>query len=289
MGIILTFLFLILGIGLPIAVQVFMNIDIFHFSVFFIIPIGAIIIGFISAKGYFSGKIKTNTLVTKKHILIGILIAIFCAISSKYIIYTLTCLDETTYEYYYSLDGDHISNYSSDEYESFDFVNFTKYSIENTPISFSRRSRTIGTFTNSTFGWIYEVICFLGIIFGAYWTGSIALEKPYCNNCNLYKKSLKGFEIPFDKGPEFFEAFKSSINTVDLGTTSKSIINQYKSNCKKSKSPHYLGTFIYCESCKSTILKFTLQELNSKGRFEENDDFEFNCNIDYNIINEYTA
>ena len=189
MSIILGILSLIISIVLPIFILILTDFPAIHFSLLFIIPVGALIIGFICGFGYYKGLHKSNKFISGKHYLIGLILSLICIFGIKYIGYMFTCIDPQTYDIVYTLDGDHISNYEIDGYGQLDFLTYTKYMIENTPISFSYKARSLGDVSNPIMGWVFTMIDFLGVIAGCLFAGYyIKDENPYCHSCNLYKK-----------------------------------------------------------------------------------------------------
>lgn len=279
---------LILSILIPVMITIFMNFEVIHFSVFFIIPIGGAAIGYVCGYGYFKGLVKSNTLITGKHYLISIILSLICIFGITYTTYRLTCMDKENEQIIYSLDGDHISNYYVDGYGQMTFLNYNKYMIESTPISFSYKHRSLGEVSNTTACWIFAIIDYLGVLIGCLLVCSSQQDKPYCHTCKLYKKEKKLFRLPKDKGDKFFEELENSASKVDTNESIESIIDKFKTDEAGKNEEHYLCKVIYCENCQSASLSFKLYEL-KKNKLEENSKFDYAVDVDYNDVEKFSV
>lgn len=277
---------LILSILLPVLITVFMKFEVIHFSVFFIIPIGGIAIGYVCGYGYFKGLIKSNTLITGKHYFISVILSLICIFGVTYTTYKLTCIDTETQQIVYTLEGDHISNYDVDGYGQMTFLNYNKYMIESTPISFSYKRRSLGEVSNPVACWIFAIIDYLGVLIGCLIVGSTQQDKPYCNTCKLYKKEKKIFRLPKDKGDKFFEEVENSMSKTDTNESIDSVIDKFKIDEAGKNEEHYLCKIIYCEKCQSASLSFKLYEL-KKNKLEENSKFDYAVDINYDHVKKF--
>ncbi|QUH27773.1 hypothetical protein [Vallitalea guaymasensis] len=287
MSIILGLLSLIVSIALPVIIMVFTDFQVIHFSLFFIVPVGAIAVGYVCGFGFFKGLFLSHKKIKGAHFFIGVLMAIICLVSIKYATYYLTCFDEQTQDIVYTLDGDHISNYEIDGYGTMTFFNYNKYLIENTPITFSRRSRTLAEVSNPTFGWIIAIIDYLGIIAGCLLSGSsIKGKSEYCDTCNKYKKSKKIFKIPKANGKAFFDELETLVKDMNMDVFLEEIIQKHVNKGEKLDE-YYECHLVYCESCRTASFKFKLFERTSKNKIEENSSFNYNIKVNYDLVRSY--
>jgi hypothetical protein len=288
MSILLGLLSLVISIAVPVLIMIFADFQLLHFSIFFIIPAGAIAIGYACGFGFFKGLIISNKKISSKHFIIGILMAFICLASIKYATYHLTCVSPETGKIEYKLDGNHISNYQIDGYGRMTFVNFNKFMIESTPITFSRRgSQTLGEVTNPTACWVFAIIDFLGVFIGVIAAGiGIKDKHQYCETCNKYKNSKKIFKLLKTDGQAFFDELEIITNDISESTSLKQIIEKYNGKVKTGDA--FLEcTLIYCHNCKKATLSFKLFEVTSTNKVKENSEFKYNVAINYNLVRDY--
>lgn len=294
MSILFGLITLFLSILIPTLVLVFTDFQIMGFSLVFIIPVGAIAIGYLCGLGYFKGLVKSNIYITKKHFLIGLMIALLCIFGLKYAEYALTYVDPTTGDITYSFIGeDHISNYEMEGYGPLTFINYTKLIIESTPISFSYKARSLGEISNPTVSWIFAIIDYLGVIAGCLYVGISEKSRPYCQNCQLYNKKLPFIKIPRADGAKFFEDLSACYASANVEQEVLALLEQVKSNTLSKRDEHFLGTLIYCDSCNTASMSFELFELNSKKQLVANSNFKHSIEIEqglsHRIIHEMSA
>ncbi|WP_053955728.1 hypothetical protein [Inediibacterium massiliense] len=281
MSIFLGLLSLIVSILLPVLILFFTGFEALHFSIFFVIPIGALFTGYICGYGYYKGLFKSNVFITGKHFLIGFVLSLICILGIEYTSYMITCINPENMEIVYTLDGDHVSNYYSDDYGQFDFFTYKKYMIENTPISFSYKARSIGDISNPIVGWVFAMIDALGVIVGCLFAGFFQKDHPYCHTCKLYKKEKEIFNFSKGDGLVFFEDLESHLSqNLSINT----LLNSFTLDEHLEKEEHFLCTLIYCDLCKTASLKFELHELNSKNKLEVNTDFTYLIDVNYDEI-----
>jgi hypothetical protein len=287
MSIILGILSLVVSIALPVIIMIFTDFQIIHFSVFFIIPAGAIAVGYVCGFGFFKGLFLSQKKIKKSHFFIGVILAVICLVSIKYTTYYLTCFDNETMDIVYTLDGNHISNFEVDGYGKMTFLNYNKYLIENTPITFSRRSQELGEVSNPTFGWIVAIIDYLGIIVGCLLAGSgISGGSEYCDTCSKYRKSKKIFNIPKSNGKAFFVELETLVKDMNMDVFLEEIIQKHASEDKKLEE-YYQCHLVYCEGCRTASLQFKLFERSRRNRIEENNDFNYSIKVNYDLVSSY--
>lgn len=284
MSIILGLISLIAAIAIPIAATVYFNFEVIHFSMLFIVPVGALAIGVLAGFGYFKGLVIKNSKITGKHYLVALIIGIICLGAVKYGTYRLTCITPE-YEIEYTLDGNHVSNYEIDGYGQLTFVNFNKYLIESTPISFSRRSREIGQVDNKTIQWALAIVDYLGVIIGCLAAGIFATgDCEYCDGCNKYMKKKTIFKVKKEDG----QAFTSELNALigeDMPTiTLKDLENKYAGKGRE----HLIASILHCDSCHKTFIELELFENVGSRKYTLNKDFEYKKEISHQLVRDYT-
>jgi hypothetical protein len=285
MSILFGIISLFLSILVPTLVLTFTDFQIMGFSLFFVIPVGAIAIGYIAGFGYYKGLVKSNIYVSKKHIVVGLFIALICIFGLKYAEYSITYLDPITGGITYALTGvDHISNYEIDGYGKLNFINYTRLIIESTPISFSYRARSMGEISNPTVSWVFAFIDFLGVIAGCLYVGISKRTLPYCHSCQLYNKELKLIKIPTEDGENFFEELNACFASEEVGTSIISLLDKHQLNTLPKNAEHYQGILVYCENCKAATLRFELYKLNSKKQLVINSSFELDIKVDSSVL-----
>lgn len=287
MAVIFGLLTFIIGVAIPVAITYFTGFEVIHFSLFFVVPVGALIVGYISGFGFFKGLVKSNTQITGKHYLIGFIISLLCVFSIEYLIYEMTCIDENTMELYYSFDGgsDHISNYDVPDYGIMTFANYKKFMIETTPISFSHRTREIGEIANPIVGWVFAIIDSLGITVGYLYNGLSQGSRAYCKNCRKYKDESDFTMIPIERGEDFFklleDASKSEIAFTEL-------ISRYDvTEVDPKKDEHFKGIVVYCDDCRDASIKFELYKKDSDGDVSVSIDFDLELPVEYTVVKRY--
>lgn len=284
MSIIFGLLALILSIIVPILIEYITNFQVIHFSLFFIIPVGALAVGYLCSIGYYFGLKKSNIKITKSRKRVALLLAIICIVGIYYCSYAMAHVDETG-NLVMAFEGDHVSNYAVDGYGRLTFGTYTKYIIESTPISFSYRRTSLGNVSNPIFCWIFAGIDVLGVIIGSFLAASyIKDNNPYCDNCNKYKKKKAIFKIPKQNGDEFFAELANYVADINSITTLKSIVDKYTDTELKE---YYECELIHCSDCYETELKFSLYEIKKKRKAEKNDKYSYSVKVNHTLMRDY--
>ena len=141
-------LFLLLGLlGLIVNVVVFValhsftSFDLTGFSLFYVVPVGSILIGALSSVGYYFGILKSNKKTSNGVRWIGILIALVSFVAIQYGYYFTAYLDDHM-NLNYKMEEEHVSNFVIvDTEEEINFISFTKECVNSRSMSFSNRGR----------------------------------------------------------------------------------------------------------------------------------------------------
>lgn len=167
-------------------------------KIFFILPVGAFVMGMASTKGLYYGLKTFNLKRGSRMFILEWITSLICFISIYFFIYSFTYVSSDL-NVNYNFNGNHISNYS---YEgSNDRIDFIKYL--NHDIS-SRRSdmflsagRTgVGVPIGSmeavgAINWVMFLIECAGFIIGGTIVTSGLIGEYYCEECNKYLKRKK--------------------------------------------------------------------------------------------------
>lgn len=289
LSILLGILSLIVGIALGVLPQIFFDFDIIGFSVFFVVPLGAFGIGYVTGWGYFKGMVLSHKQIKGIHLLISVIVMCIAFVSIRYTTYYLTCLNPETMEIYYAYDPvNHISNYEFDGYGQLTFIPFTKLLMDTATVSFSRRSRELGSVSNATMNYIFEVISLIGGMVGAFSAGLTYKSKPYCVNCQRYKKRKELFAMATASAEEFTLRLENALQTNAIDDV-KAALAEYTMD-KTGIDDHFaLFVLIYCEKCQESVISIEIYKKNGKGRIEQDDNFEKYISIPHYYFEDYTT
>ena len=176
--------------ALVVAIHSFTSFDLSSFSLFFVVPVGAMVSGGLGTLGYYIGVLKTNVKITKAIKWTGIVMALICFILVQYGFYYTAYLDESM-DLNFKMQGEHISLYAiGDSDEPINFFTFTQEMVNSRVISFSRRGRALFELEgDKVVNWIFSLIDFLGFLVGAFFARLMVIgSKQYCKHSQLYMK-----------------------------------------------------------------------------------------------------
>lgn len=286
MGVILTLGTMLVGILIPILIMLYTGWDLINFSIMFVVPIGAIAVGYVCGFGYFKSLVKADKKIDKGHYVTGAILALICFVAIMYGQYYITCIDAAGYVTY-GLDGDHISNYIHDDYGPLTFFNFIIYNIETTVVSFSHRTTELGTVENVTLNYVFFVVNIIGMIYGFISSGFGRSEQPYCEKCRRYKKNIEISDIPKENMDGVIGEIEKLAAVNDQGNFLKEYLRNYKLDDKLRKQEHIEGELCFCEECKSAVLKFSLYEFSKKNNLDINLDYSKEISVPYEMVKYY--
>jgi hypothetical protein len=289
MSIILGVLSLVVSILVPSIISFFADFELMHFSILFVIPVGAAVIGYICGFGYYKGLFLANKFISKNQIIVGIIISIICMFGVEFAGYQLLRVDPVTSELIYGFQGDHISNYVVDGFGQLTFFNYLRYKIENSSISFSYRSTSIGSVSNPIICWIFNIIDYLGVTLGVMIAALNQKNQEYCHTCSLYKKKKKLFSLPLSEGTECIQMLEECKSKDGSGEALANILSTYHKEDKLQKQEHFDFEMIYCSSCRTAKLNFIKYIINSKKQIQKDDSFTHTLEIDYDCANRFLS
>jgi hypothetical protein len=145
------------------------TINVFTFTLWVIVPVGAAATGFAAASGYYFGSLYFHTKATMSLLLQMVVIAGITNLLIYYLGYTTYVLD----------DGRRVADFMS-------FVDFTDMSLTTA----SYRFKTASTGELGSFGYVVAGIQFVGFLVGGLSVYGHLIDKPECESCQAYLRPI---------------------------------------------------------------------------------------------------
>ncbi|MBP7176681.1 MAG: hypothetical protein KBA53_10795 [Thermoclostridium sp.] len=264
---------------LVVAIHSFTSFDLSSFSLFFVVPVGAIVTGGLGTLGYYLGVLKTNIKITKAIKWTGIVIALVCFILVQYGFYYTAYLDENM-DLNFKMQGEHISLYAIGESdEPINFFTFTQEMVNSRVISFSRRGRQLFEVEgNKVVNWIFYLVDFLGVLLGAFFARFLVIgNKKYCDNCKRYmkQKDLLKFSV---QDTERVIRFK---NITQMQPQEISAL--VHSDGIPVEGEHYDIHLDWCKECNAGFIQLKYMELDSKNKPSHNEGKSIEIPVDSKV------
>ncbi|MFA7676259.1 MAG: hypothetical protein WCY28_02520 [Candidatus Shapirobacteria bacterium] len=243
--------------------------EIHSFSLFFIIPVGGLLVGAGASAGFFYGQIKYHKPIRKNQYLIGALLG-FIAFFGVYYVSYLTTYVAPDNEINYSFEGDHISNFEIDG----ERITFSKYlEINNQAESqfyFRGRPMGEGIETGGIVNSIFFYLQLLASILAGAGVGLVMVgDRKYCDKCKRYTEQKELLKFNVDQYEQVILELTKSIN--NPSALKKSI---EKLALKEEKVIAFAQVELqYCPNCYESCLIIKIMKLNSKSEFEELKEF----------------
>jgi hypothetical protein len=210
------------------------GINLFTFSLWLVVPIGAIGTGFVAASGYYFGALYFHTRATPTMLLQMVIIAGLTNILIYYLGYSTLVLD----------DGQRVA----------DFASFSQYlDLRLTTAQYRLRSTSTGEV--GSFGYVLALLQFIGFLFGGYVIYNDLRDKTLCGQCEAYLRTLSKKVVKFEFAEEaanfwdtFFDfpldssEFSEKVRTerkVEEGKATVSVETHLR-NCPKCKEQEIL-------------------------------------------------
>lgn len=187
--------------------------DLFTLSVWFVLPVGALLTGCAAASGYYFGALYFHKRTSKILLLQMVLIAAFSQFLIYWLRYTTLVLD----------DGRKVADFLP-------FLEYLKISLTKAHYSVTRPNVDMGEM--GVFAYVLAVLRFFGYLAGAAVVYSALRAKPVCQPCKRYLRPLakkyksfgnaddasayfdKLFSYPMD-GKEFSDLIRTTTKTKD--------------------------------------------------------------------------
>jgi hypothetical protein len=161
-----------------VAIERATTINVFSFTVWVIVPAGALLTGFVAASGYYFGSLYFHTQATKRLVFQMVVIAGLTNLLIYYLGYSTYILD----------DGRRVADY-------FTFREFLD--IKLTTMSYRFRSTSNGAL--GSFGYVVAAIQFVGFLFGGLSVYGHLSDKPVCEPCQAYLRPIAKRFHKFDE------------------------------------------------------------------------------------------
>ena len=214
--------------------------DLFTFSVWVVVPVGAILIGFAAASGYYFGSLYFHKRAGLSLLLQMVVIAGLTQLLIYYIGYSTFVLD----------DGRRVS----------DFIPFGQY----LDITFTSAHYRIGRAMRDTgevgsFGYWLAAFQFVGFLVGGLSVYGFLWTKPVCQTCNMYLRPLSKREKSFpdrnSASPYYDALFQHPVGGPEFAALIRS---DSKSEAKKGALS--VTTILHgCPKCKSQLIEEKVQ------------------------------
>lgn len=210
--------------------------NVFTLSVWVVVPVGALLVGFAAASGYYFGSLYFHKKATWFLLLQMIVIAAATQGLIYYIEYSTMVLD----------DGRRVA----------DFIDFPQYldiSLTKAHYRFGRAAHDVGE--AGSFGYWMAVFQFIGFAFGGLCVYGFLRSRPVCPTCSLYLRPLskkkKLFATPEDAAPYYDTLFSSPVDGPEfakkIGSTATAKVQQGAFRIKTGLHG--------CPSCKVQLIE----------------------------------
>lgn len=242
-----------LAVGFDYLLMSRLNIALSNLNIFFIIPIGGIILGILSSFLMFKYLKLRNIRPTRNHYLYSAFISFAAFVSIIYVTYASTYIDNGEVNYLFK--GQHISNYMYNDTEAFNFQNYIDFKLEHAKTKFSYKSRQIGNDVSLGKGIniLSNIINLLGFMIGGALFGAASLgTSPYCHGCKKYMKKEDLYKFTYSSLSEevngLAAALSNSVNSLE------DFIYGERPKFKK-KETYFEVRMMYCPSCYDGYLE----------------------------------
>lgn len=257
---------LVIDVVLVVAIHSFTSFDLSSFSLFYIVPVGAIITGALASLGYYFGILKSNLKASKTVRSIGFIITLVGFVAIQYGFYHTAYMDENN-DLNFKMKGEHISNVIGDPEEPINFISFTKEMVNSRVISFSNRGRALFDIEGvKVVNWIFYLLDFVGMLAGSFIARMVVIgDKKYCDNCKRYMKDKK-FGMFSTSNYERLDRMKAITYA-----NPDEIAAPFQDDGCAINSEHYDVYLHWCTTCNSGYLQLQYMELNSKNNLSNNE------------------
>jgi len=200
------------------------------FGIFFIVPLGSMIVGGGMAAGYGFIARKLNKKFTGLDWILILSLTLLAVYLMYFAFYSMTSVDNSGKIIYSFTEGNHISEYAFEGSDRpINFLNFMKNDIGSRQMTFYTRytgSKALTLPRSTVAGWIDFIIELLGYLIGAA-AGAGVFISDFCDKCGLYQRYEEYAEIDVKEADRLVarieEARKKGlkIDEVFKGITSK--------------------------------------------------------------------
>lgn len=230
------------------AVAVYIDFNLISFKFFFIVPVGAFFMGYVSTMAYYKAAKALDVEYKKYMNVAAAFMAFFSFIFIYYYIYRVTYIS-SDYKINHSFQGQHISNFqrkgSSSRIDFKEYLDMVVTSRKSTAF-FSSGSTLMpmASFNATDNGnWLLFLVEWAGyVIGGSLWIGHLKLED-FCQVCRRYERTKK---LSSMKETDFAKKYAEDEETTQV------VFKMAKGNYKLPLvcfSSHIRVEARYCPSC----------------------------------------
>lgn len=219
--------------------------NLFTLSVWVVVPVGAMLVGFAAASGYYFGCLYFHKRATWFLLLQMMIIAAGTQGLIYYIEYSTMVLN----------DGRRVADY-------IEFSNYLDISLTKAHYRFGRAAQDVGEAGN--FGYWMAIFQFIGFAFGGVCVFGFLRSKPVCPNCSLYLRPLskkeKLFATPEDAAPYYDTLFQSPVDGPEFASKISSV-----AKAKVQRGTYRIKTTLHgCPSCKVQLIEEKVEIYNGR-------------------------
>lgn len=222
------------------------GVDFFTFSVWVVVPAGALITGFAAASGYYFGSLYFHKRADLSLLVQMLAIAGLTQLLIYYMGYSTLVLD----------DGRRVS----------DFIPFGQYlTVSLTSAHYRIGHGTMDTGEVGSFGYILATFQFVGFLVGGLTVYRLLTTKPICEKCNLYLRPLSKRKKIFPNGdsasPYYDALFEHPVDSPEFAALIRS-----NEKAKAKKGAVLVKTVLHgCPKCKSQLIEEKVQVNNGSS------------------------
>lgn len=222
--------------------------NLFSLSVWFIVPVGALLVGFGAASGYYFGSLYFHKRADKTLLVQMVVIAGFTQLLIYYMGYATLILD----------DGRKLSDYLA-------FGDYMKLTLTK---AHYRVGRGAGMDTGEvgTMGYWMAALQFIGFLVGGLGVYGHLVTKTVCNTCNAYMrakaKKVKGYASTDEAASYYDNLFQHPVD----GPEFAELINTEAHNPKPKQGAVIINTeLLSCPVCKAQLIEERLKVLDGSN------------------------
>lgn len=220
-------------------IQDLTTINIFSFSIFFVIPVGAIVMGMAANSGYYFSALMTHRMLDKYDFITMVGMA---AIGMLLIYYT---------EYYFYIIKEGLSH-------EITFLQYIALVVENSTlyVKFVKFSLFTKLGSIGGFGYLFLIIRFIGFIVGGAVVFLLLKGTDTCSKCLKYLRHKKK-NIIFFENKQNFDNYQMHMDSLEPASQEfkSGIFYPHLQLDKVQDSIRYTWTFKKCPSCSFELLK----------------------------------
>lgn len=255
------------------ALKYYFGYELAGLSLFWVVPLGAMLVGFSAAYGYPAGMkghhVKKNGVSPYVCLLIGVLTLVVMEYGFYYMMHVG---DDMTINYQFK--GIAIRSLVDDEGQAFSFWRFVWFELQNQSVTFSKNMvREIATIDgNVTFNIVLYILQGLGVILGGVLAYVVLLDDAYyCNNCKKYYSERELCHL-IDQSEERMDKILELIHQKGTVENKQALVEIKKSqeHVRQARGDFKYDVILHeCPVCDDGVLQFKCHMMNHKGNIQD--------------------